>query len=254
MPLLPTDFSYLAIDLPGHGFSSHLPEGCYYHVIDFVQLLEKIRKSYEWEQLSFISHSMGAIISFIYSTLFPSNTNLVCALDTLKIQTFDSKTTQQTFLWRNTKLSSINENFVRNPPVYGRDDLVKHFYEGSYKSVDLDKVKYLIERGTKPSANDPNKFYFTRDIRVKFMQKLFCDQSVGLEFIKQVQAPFLFVRGDDRHFAEPEENIKEGVETFRKYNDKFEMIKVKGTHHLHLNAPKSIAGNLSDFLKKYHNK
>ncbi|XP_055309656.1 probable serine hydrolase [Sitodiplosis mosellana] len=252
IPLLPSDLSYLAIDLPGHGRSSHLPKGCYYHVVDYVQLVDKIRKHYKWDQISLIAHSMGAIISFIYASVFSANTNLVCALDSLKIQTFNATTTQQTFSWRNLKQSAINEDFTRTPPVYTYDKLVQKIHEGSYKSIDLDKVEYLIERGTKLSENDPNKFYFTRDIRVKFMQKLFCSQSVGLEFVKQVQSPFLFVRGDDRHFAEPEENTNEGVEVFRKHNPQFEMVKVHGTHHLHLNEPELIAGNLSEFLKKYH--
>lgn len=252
VPLLPRDFSYLAIDLAGHGRSSHLPNGCYYHVVDYVQHLEYIRKHCGWEQISLIGHSMGAIISSLYASVFLANTNLVCALDTLKIQTFDPSTTQQTFLQRNTKLSAINEDFIQKPPVYTYEKLIQRIHEGSFQSVNLDKVGFLIERGTERSMYYPNKFHFTRDIRVKFMQKLFCAQSVGLEFLKQLQIPFLFVRGDDRHFAEPEENINEGVELLRKFNPQFEMIKVQGTHHLHLNEPELIAGNLGKFLRKYH--
>lgn len=51
IPLLPSNFSYLAIDLPGHGLSSHSPIGAYYRYVDFVPQLERIRQAYKWKQL-----------------------------------------------------------------------------------------------------------------------------------------------------------------------------------------------------------
>lgn len=56
IPLLPQHYSYLAIDFPGHGFSSHLPKGCFYHVCDFVSILEEIRSKFEWEKISLIGY------------------------------------------------------------------------------------------------------------------------------------------------------------------------------------------------------
>lgn len=34
VPLLPDNLSFLAVDFPGHGLSSHLPKGMFYHGID----------------------------------------------------------------------------------------------------------------------------------------------------------------------------------------------------------------------------
>lgn len=45
IPRLPPQFSYLAIDWPGHGLSSHLANGYDYHIIDFVSILEQIRRT-----------------------------------------------------------------------------------------------------------------------------------------------------------------------------------------------------------------
>lgn len=252
IPLLPSNMSYLAIDLPGHGFSSHLPRGCYYHSIDYVPVLEIIRKHFKWEQLSLIAHSMGSIVSFIYASVFPKNVNLLCALDTLKIQNLEPQLTEQIHTYQTKKLITLNEDLMKNPPEYAYDDLPQRVYVGSKKSIPVDKAKYLIERGTRPSQNDPTKFCFTRDIRTKFMQKLFMEQSTSLAFIKRISAPYLFIRGDDRDFSESENNINEGVDEFRKWNTNFEMMRVNGTHHFHLNQPDMISGRISEFLTKYH--
>lgn len=238
----------------GHGFSSHYPKGFYYHAVDYVPLLENIRQQYNWPQLSLLSHSMGAIISLVYASLFPQNVNLVCALDTLKIIDFEPKLVAQIYISRMKKLITLNDALMQQPPAYTYDELPERVRVGSRMSIDLDKTRYLIERGTQRSSADPNKFYFTRDIRVKFMQNMFVDQIAGLEYIKRIKTPYLFLRGDDRDFSESEEHINEAVEVFKRHNKLFEMMKVSGTHHFHLNHPEMIAGRVSEFLKKYHGK
>lgn len=252
IPLLPRDLSYLAIDLPGHGRSSHIPKGNYYHAVDFIPLFENIRKIFEWERLSLIAHSMGSMISFIYASLYPKNVNLVCALDTLKILDLEPKVIEKIYTHQIKKLVGLNENLIRNPPEYTYDELIQRVHDGSRNSVDLEKAKYLIDRGAKASATDPNKFHFTRDIRVKFMLHFYERQEFSLEHIKRIKAPYLFIRGEDRNFAEPEAKINEAADFFRKHNERFEMIRVKGTHHFFLNHPESVSQPISDFLTKYH--
>lgn len=252
IPLLPSDFSYLAIDFPGHGLSSHLPSGCFYHAEDYVTTLEKIRSKYKWNQISLIAHSMGSQVSFLYASVFPEKVNLVCALDTLKIEYDGIDSITQRFLRQARKLAELNENDEQKLPEYSYNDIVQRTYEGLMKSVDLDKVEHLVERAIKPSDSDPSKFSFTRDIRVKFMQKFVVEHDVCWEFIKRIQAPYLFIRSDDKILSESEANILEAVDCFREHNERFEMVRVKGTHHFHLNHPELIAGKIADFLVKYH--
>lgn len=53
VPLLSNDIALLAIDLVGHGHSSHLPVGMFYHVIwDGIFLLRRIAEHYEWRKVS----------------------------------------------------------------------------------------------------------------------------------------------------------------------------------------------------------
>lgn len=122
----------------------------------------------------------------------------------------------------------------------------------SMRSVDVDKTKYMINRGTRPSQNDPNKFCFTRDICTKFMQPFYAEQVIGLDYVKNIQAAYLFIKSSDRDFSEPEKNVRETVEQFRRSNKKFEYLRVKGTHHVHLNHPKLIADKIGQFIQKHH--
>lgn len=254
IPLLPPQFSYLAIDLPGHGRSSRYANGYYYHASDVLHLLEEIRKQFEWERISLISHSMGAIVSFLYAALYPDCIDLVCAIDTLKPQVLHPKLTAKIVMSRwgqsmSATLSSLDH--TQRPPEYTYDELIERVHYGSFQSVDKDKAKYLIDRGT-AKTSDTNKFYFTRDIRVKYMHPYVLQQEVSLACIKRIKAAFLFIKGNDEVFSEPNETIQEAVETFQKYNKNFEMLRVEGTHHFHLNHPELIAGSISKLLATHH--
>lgn len=252
IPLLSTEFSYLAIDLPGHGFSSHIPSESYYHAIDYVPLLEQIRIKFKWDRLSLVAHSMGAIVSFFYASVFPDNVDLVVSLDTLKMQNLRPHITQKIYLWRTRRVVELDENLTEESPEYTYDEMVRRVFEGSLRSVDMDKADYMIKRGSRPSQNAPGRFYFTRDIRVKYMQPFYTEQKIGLDYIKGIKCAYLFIRSEDTIFAEPEQNIREAVDQFRRYNKHFEMLKVKGTHHAHLNGPEQMAGKIGSFLIKYY--
>mmetsp|Transcript_4142 Transcript_4142/g.11859 ORF Transcript_4142/g.11859 Transcript_4142/m.11859 type:complete len:325 (-) Transcript_4142:1011-1985(-) len=79
-----TDIDFVAIDLPGHGYSSHKSldgptsvqaEYCYY-VFEIVRQLQ-----WKPEDLTLIGHSMGGSISLMYAAAFP--VQRLCMLDTL---------------------------------------------------------------------------------------------------------------------------------------------------------------------------
>lgn len=253
IPLLPKQYSYLAIDLPGHGFSSHLPKGTnYYHLIDLVPLFEEIRVKFKWQQLSLIAHSFGAMVSFCYAAFFPENVDFVCALDTLKPQNLHPKMTEHLYERQTKRLIRLLQNWKQEQPDYTYDELVSRSYEGSQKSVEMDKIDCMMKRGSKPSPTNPNKFYYSRDIRVKCWQPFDVEQKISMEYIKRIRCAYLFIRSDDTTFSEPQSNIDEAVQQFEKYNKTFELLKVNGTHHVHLNNPELIAEKVGNFLQKYY--
>ena len=50
---LSSDVAILAIDLPGHGHSSHLPNGTFYYVFwDGLILLRRVVTHYKWDKVS----------------------------------------------------------------------------------------------------------------------------------------------------------------------------------------------------------
>lgn len=253
IPLLPMEFSYLAIDLPGHGLSSHYPDGCFYHINDMAAILEEIRLMHKWEKVSLIGHSMGALITFIYAAIFPLQVDFVCALDTFKPVSLAPKDATFFASTRMRNLYVLNSKMGKFPTDYTYDDIKERIYTGSLKSVDKDKVDILMKRGVKPSTNDSNRFQFTRDIRIKFINPLFIPDEITLIYIKRIRAAYLYIKTDDCTYVQPEQVVDEALQLFRNNNRHFEMIRVSGSHHVHLNDPRIVADKISEFIRKYYN-
>ena len=64
-------FYLIAIDFPGHGYSSHLPQGCYYHFMDGVFNLIQIINALQLEQVHLLGHSMGACLASLVAGVAP---------------------------------------------------------------------------------------------------------------------------------------------------------------------------------------
>lgn len=72
IPLLPKHISYLAIDLPVNGHSSHKPQGFVYgDRIDLYTCNQIFRKYFKWDKVLLMGHSVSSVLSFIYAATFP---------------------------------------------------------------------------------------------------------------------------------------------------------------------------------------
>lgn len=70
-PYLEKQFYFVAIDFPGHGHSSHLPAGCYYHFSDGIFTVLQIIKALDFKQVHLLGHSMGACLASLIAGVVP---------------------------------------------------------------------------------------------------------------------------------------------------------------------------------------
>lgn len=71
-PLLATRRRVIALDLPGHGQSSHLPAGASYHYIDYVQAVLAAVDALSLERCELLGHSLGAGVASLAAAASPT--------------------------------------------------------------------------------------------------------------------------------------------------------------------------------------
>lgn len=90
IPLLNANAFIVAIDFPGHGWSSHLPSGCPYNDVIYLLTVKRILSHFQWKRVSFLGHSMGGAIALYFASLYPDMVDKIISLDMLKPLTIEA--------------------------------------------------------------------------------------------------------------------------------------------------------------------
>lgn len=195
-----------------------------------------------------MGHSNGQTICFTYSSLFPTQVDLVCALDSLKTCALPKITLFLT-IKHMKKSYAMRDTRIQQKKEYTYDQMKKMV---SKSIIDPTKVICLLKRGIKVSKRKPNKFQFTHDVRLNFLQPFNLSHENCLYYIKQISAPHLYIKTDDQTYDEDATIFNEVIDLFKKHCRHFEMLNVEGTHYVHLNNPELIASQIGVFLTKFH--
>ena len=70
-PLLATRHRVIALELPGHGHSDHLPAGVGYHFLDYVRDVLAAADALQLQRYTLLGHSLGAGVSSLVAAAMP---------------------------------------------------------------------------------------------------------------------------------------------------------------------------------------
>lgn len=252
IPLLPSHVSYLALDLPGHGLSSHLPGGVSYNTFDFLYVISSVFQKYKWDKISIMAHSMSSQLGYYYAGSFPDKIDMLISLDVLKphSKSADKMVNDISKRVEAMLLADSRKKLKSEPPCYPYDELVNRLHEGTFKSVTKEAAPFLLNRNIAKSPTDPNKFYFTRDNRLKGLNYAIPTHDVNLELAKRIVCPHLFIKATNSPLYEKKHYYEE-VLNYLLTKSTFKFVTVEGMHHVHLTHPTTIAGEVSDFINKH---
>ncbi|GAB0087340.1 probable serine hydrolase [Sergentomyia squamirostris] len=251
IPLLPRDcISYLAVDLPGHGLSSHIPEGMCYKFLDYISLVHRIQQIYKWDTISLMGHSLGAIMCFVYAGIFSEKVDMVVAIDELQpyIKPYVAVDFLREMLDKTTPLI-LNHLTPALQPAQTLKQIVEKF-TGGYGFLTERDCKYLLERGSKKSPFHPGKFWVTSDVRLKIINLLSLSQEHCNDLARAIKCPIMQITAVESMDCADEVEIPPAMDVLKELNPNFEHHLVEGSHHVHLTNPERVAPKITNFILK----
>lgn len=96
-PKLADRFRVVALELPGHGHSSHLPAGISYHYVDYVSAVLSAADALGLERYSLLGHSLGAGIASLAAAATPQRVDRLLLIEGLGPLGDDGSNTLQRF-------------------------------------------------------------------------------------------------------------------------------------------------------------
>lgn len=82
-PLLAHDRYVVALDLRGHGRSSHLPDGEWYHYVDRFDELRGVFDHFGWARADLLGHSLGGTLASLFAALYPERVGALLLVEAL---------------------------------------------------------------------------------------------------------------------------------------------------------------------------
>lgn len=253
------EYFIIAIDLPGHGLSSPLPQGIPYTPKLFLNAIRRVVKHFELDkrQFMFLNHSYGCILGFLYDTVFQGEVTANLCIDWI-LGYRSRKWASYAFYWKEgiDHYMKADEKKLSEPSKKQREPLTPEratkILMKSNHHLDESAAKLLIERAL--TQKEDGTFDFSRDINVKVTMSV-RDHYVDIAYIwpeirKSLTAPVLVIHAKPASYGE--QSLTDTLDLCEQINQESQTsVQLKtfdGTHHFHMINPRETACLLFEFL------
>ncbi|XP_074538544.1 serine hydrolase-like protein [Halichoeres trimaculatus] len=248
IPQLPTECRYVAVDLAGHGLSSHRPPGVFYSSVAYIADVTRVAMALQLKKFSIIAHSMGGDIAAMFSALYPEMVEALILLDTYGFLPTDSAKISEVMRQGIDSVLQFENKTEEKPRIYTYEKAAERLTAANPSLCDQ-SVHILLERGLTPVEGG---FVFSRDLRVNFKNVMRTSLEQNLVMLSKIQASVLLILaggGSDKMLSESAQ--EKYTSTLRQHfqDRNHSVVTVPGDHHVHLNKPEAVAPFVCDFLK-----
>jgi len=219
----------VALDFAGHGRSDHRAPGNWYHHVDHVSDVLEVVNKLGWQKFSVLGHSMGASIASIFAAAVPERIERLLLIEGLGPPTAEQDQTVAQLQRALLQRDSAQAKTLRIFPD------VEVAIEARIKANGLSRqaAELLVERGIKPVEGG---FSWSSDPRLMLASPLRYSEPQILAILRGLRASTVLVMAEPpMPYFKPEimQARIAAVEDIR-------VIRVPGSHHLHLEQPAQI--------------
>lgn len=232
---LQDSYYFIAIDLPGHGHSSHLPPHSTYHFIDGIFIVVQVINALKLNKVHLLGHSMGACLGSLVAGVAPERFLSLSLIEGLGPFSSPEETACQQL---SKYLDTLTHKKIKAPKGYPKFDSAA--LARSIKGyVSFDIAKLLCERGVK---EDNGVFYWRHDRRLLEPSPLRMTELQILSCLKNIKAKTCLLWAS-KGFSFDSELMQERIKAVR--NLKIEHL--DGGHHIHMEKPEVVSKLLAEF-------
>ncbi len=234
-PLLP-ELRLVAIDLPGHGRSSHRAPGVAYHFVDYVSDVIAAADGLGWDHFSFIAHSLGAGVASFVSAVQPERIEQLVMIDGLGPYSGEAAKAPEVLAKSIQRMSRLAS---KRAPVYPELDSM---IEARVRVGDLGHAaaRRLVERNSRACDGGIS---WTTDPRLTVTSPLYLTEEQVLANLRAIRAPSLLINADRGTIAR-----RAGIAQRYAAVSDLRVTTLPGGHHLHMETPEPVAAAIRAFL------
>ncbi|WP_428771997.1 alpha/beta fold hydrolase [Vibrio sp.] len=230
------DWHLCAIDLPGHGLSSHKPGGSFYPFHDYIDDLHQFLSALPASQVVLVGHSLGALITSCYSAAFPEQVSGL-----VQIEGYGPLAEEPQLCVDRLRQGVIDRQRLRRKPVRGFDSPEQAIMRrAGINQVSEQQIAPIVLRGL---AQREQRWWWRHDIRLQSASLYRMDFQHAEQFIQSVRCPQLVILGQDGY-----SHLKSNM--LKNEPPHAQFLQIPGGHHCHLQHPDRVNALISDLVNK----
>jgi pimeloyl-ACP methyl ester carboxylesterase len=236
-PMLP-GCRIVALDLPGHGHSTHAPAGAVYPFIDYVAAVHAVLATLGWERCALMGHSLGAGVCAVLAGTIPARIERLVLLEGMGPLT----TTPEDAPERLAGALDEQARKADRPRVSypDRAHVARALAMAPSKLTERSR-EILLARGL--MALDDGVTWRS-DRRLRYASRTRLTEPQVLAFLRRIRCPSLLVLADDGMRLPPSV-----AQARLAAIQSLQTAEVSGRHHVHLDAPEVVAPVVRGFLE-----
>jgi pimeloyl-ACP methyl ester carboxylesterase len=233
-----SDVHLIALDMAGHGQSSHRPGSAPYNIWEDVAEIFAIADKLQWERFTLLGHSRGAIISMLAAGTFPERISRLALIEGLLPEPARVDEAPQQLANSILRIRAQAEKPLSIYPdlVHAIKARERGFFPLSYAAAAA-----LTERGVK---GVPGGYQWSTDQRLLAPSAIKLTREHVQAFITRITAPIKLILA--------ESGIPKMFAGFQREVSVFPTVDVEimpGGHHLHMeNEVEAVAASLNRFF------
>nr|XP_045599420.1 serine hydrolase-like protein [Procambarus clarkii]XP_045599421.1 serine hydrolase-like protein [Procambarus clarkii]XP_045599422.1 serine hydrolase-like protein [Procambarus clarkii] len=249
-PLLPSGVELLAIDLPGHGLSDHLPPGMHYSALTDLINIRLVAKKLGWYKFVFLAHSMGALIANYYTAMFPEDIIALIQLDYIIPRHNQDRITT----WRaEVNIVTKAEANEKVRPLYTKKEALQRLVNArksgpnnEEENIDEAAAEILLPRS---AIRIGDEYRWRHDSKVYARFTMLYGMDNWHFVVTRITCPVLLLRASNgicNSLLEPV--YRKVLDGYSSSSRLFQYSCVDGAHHVHLTHPERVAPLVKHFL------
>lgn len=237
-PLFPhlDEFHVIAIDWPGHGFSSHRSEDAHYHFLDWVYDLVQLFQKQQWSDIGIVAHSMGGMVASAFSAAFPEYVKSLTLIDSIGLLALDSKETSQQL--RKGMLSRLSQGDKRR---YHPNIASAVTARTLVSDLTAENAQLIVNRGIEHTDKG---YQWRSDSRLRATSPYRLSTTQVKQIVTDIKAPTQLVFGNKGM-----EMVSLGLKAYGALFSSLEVHKLNGGHHVHMEQVEETANLIVNFVK-----
>lgn len=241
VPLAPWlgEFDLLALDMAGHGQSSHRPESSRYYFTEYLFDLDAVLQELAWDHCHLVGHSMGGGIASGYAAAAPEKVGRLVLLDSLGMITLPADQAAQQL---RLSLASVRKTRGLLRPFETVEAAMRARQVKSPLSDEA--ARLLCERALEHSGGH---YRWRTDPRLNWRSPQLPVDAQALDLLAAIRAPALLITTESisRYFGR--EMTGSRIAAIGNCTH----VTIKGHHHFHMEDAESTGRRISEFLLKH---